>query len=104
MIFQKKPIFSYLTLPRTLINQLVSSILRLCIAWLMLDQIPTLVRFWMDTPFPFAACAADLVFRNSVTMQVGCNLDPCIHFVLMVPTGLAVHSRTTPQANHLLFD
>ena len=55
---------------RTLINQLVSSILWYCILWTVIQQIPTIIRFSTNVPFPHFICSADLIIRNALSMQV----------------------------------
>jgi hypothetical protein len=62
---------------RTLINQLVSSIIWFGIFWNTFIQIPTVLRYMLG-PFPPFLCHVDIVFRNTFTMQGLLYLDAII--------------------------
>lgn len=62
---------------RTLINQLVSSIIWFAILWNITLQVPTVVRYLVG-PFPYYLCFMDLVLRNVFTMLGLLLLDSII--------------------------
>ncbi len=84
---------------RTLINQLVSSIIWYAIIWNATLQFPTILRYLLG-PFPPVLCYIDIIFRNSFTMQGLLYLTAIIIvryvflFHLKNPTALQVCNST----------
>ena len=78
---------------RTLINQLVSSMIWYGILWMITLQIPNVIRY-LTGPFPAFLCHLDIILRNSFIMQGLFYLDSMIMvryvfiFHLKNPTAL----------------
>lgn len=62
---------------RTLINQLLSSMIWHGIGWNLVIQVPIIIRYLVG-PFPRAICHLDIIMRNLFTMQGLFFLDSMI--------------------------
>ena len=62
---------------RTLINQLVSSLIWIAIGWNLLVQIPIIVRYILG-PFTPIICYIDTIVRNAINMQIFFYLNSII--------------------------